>query len=177
MSSPWTTRTILAIGCLGLWFLPSAVESRVTAALLMVILLAAVGLGWLWQSWLFATIVGTLFVVTDLMALARAVPQLLWLVILVVWAGGTWLVGTIGQAQREIFRQTLASFLVVEVLLVLQLWPVNILSKAVIVVSFAFLLWHELVRTVSYRQRIQESVVPFLLIVSLMTFTGRWLSF
>ncbi len=169
--------TFAAVGVLVVWLLPGAVDSPFVAGVLLVMLFASVVIGWRRHEWLLATIVGTLLVVTDLLGIARAVPQLLWLVIAVLWAGGTWLVGHIGDAQHQIFRQALASFLVVEVFLMLQLWPINLLSKAVMVVSFAFLLWHELVRAASPRQRIQESVIPFVLIVALMTLTGRWLSY
>ena len=97
--------------------------------------------------------------------------------IVVLWLAGLWLVGHIDRAQPQIFHQALASFLVVQVFLVLQLWPINVLSKAVIVVAFAFFLWHELVRLVPPSQRLRESVIPFLLIVLLMVITARWLTF
>ncbi len=160
-----------------LWFLPRAVDSWFITALLYMAVLAAAGWGIVRSSWRPAVLIGTYVVLIDLFGIAQLAPALLSLVVLILWLGGMWVVGHIGGAQPQIFHQALTSFLVLEVFLVLQLWPINILSKAVIVVSFAFFLWHEFVRSVSPRQRLQESVIPFLLIVTLMTLTARWFSY
>ena len=140
-------------------------------------LVVSVLYGWLRKQWLLAALIGTYVAVADLFGLARAEPALLWLAILLLWIGGTWLIGYIGNQPSRIFQQGLASFLMVEVFLILLLWPINIISKSVIAVSFAFFMWQEFVRTVPNRQRVQESVVPFFLIIILMTLTGHWFTF
>lgn len=177
MTQPLIVASVLLIGTLALWVLPTAVDSY--PVFIVVAAMLAVGLifGFARKAWLFATLTGTYILIADIFWFARTFPHLLWLCIIVLWAGGTWLVGHIGAHQSRIFHQALASFLLIEVFFVLMLWPLNILSKSVIAVSFGLFLWHEFVRNVPNKQRLQESVVPFLLIVTLMTLTGHWSTF
>lgn len=166
---------IVSVG-FAVWMLPIAVDSMVIAVTLIAMLVIGIIFGWLSKSWLLAMLIVCYIVIADLFGLARAFPGFLWLVIGSLWVLGTWVIGHIGTHQSRIFHQALASFLVVEVFLVLFLWPINILSKSVIAVAFLFFLWNEFVRSVSGRQRIQESLLPFFLIVTLMMLTGHWFS-
>jgi len=160
-----------------LWLLPQAIGSLAIAGLVMLCLLIATLWGWRTRQWRPLILLSTFAVLIDLFGLAQLVPVAAGLVIAGLWLAGLWLVGHIGQDQPRIFHQALTSFLVVEIFLVLQLWPINVLSKAVIVVAFALFLWYEFVRVVSPVQRLRESVLPFLLIVALMTLTARWIAY
>ena len=161
----------------GLWLLPRALNSRTIAGFVAVSLAGAAIWGWQTTQWRPLILLVTFAALIDLFGLAQIAPVAAGLTIAVLWLGGMWLVGHIDQTQPHLFHQALVSFLAVEVFLVLQLWPTNVLSKAVIVVAFAFFLWHEFVRTASPAQRLRESVLPFLLIVALMTLSARWLTF
>ena len=177
IKSPLIMGGALISGVLALWFIPGAVDSYLVFWVMIVMLVASIIYGWAQKQWLLATLIGTYIFVTDLFGLVHAAPGLIWLAIFILWVGGAWLVGHVGNQSSRIFHQGLTSFLVVEVFLVLQFWPINIISKSVIDVSFTFFLWHEIVRSVPGRQRFQESVVPFFLIILLMTLTGRWMTF
>lgn len=172
----------------GLWLLPIALDSYLIAGLVGLGLGVSMFWGWWTKRWRPLILLATFAALIDLFGLAQLLPAAAGVVIAILWLAGLWLVGHIGSTPLEgageergtgslIFHQALASFLVLEVFFVLQLWPINVLSKAVIVVSFAFFLWFEFVRTVSPWQRLRDSVVPFLLIVALMTLTARWQTF
>lgn len=168
---------LLAGAILSSIYLPSAVESWLVAILAFLVLFIFLIIGWQVKIWLPTFLIGTFLIFTDFFGLIRDQPNLLWLIILILWIMSTWLILYIGAENRSLFSQALASFLVVEIFLTLHLWPINIISKAVIIVAFTFFLWHELTRNVSIYERIQESMIPFALIVTLMVLTGQWLSF
>ncbi len=167
----------LPLALFGLWLLPHALGSFTMAALVAAGVAFAALWGWRTHYWRPFILLATFAALIDLFGVAQLLPAAAGIVIAVLWLAGLWLVGHIGSEQPKIFHQALASFLVLEVFFVLELWPINVLSKAVIVVSFIFFLWFEFVRSVSPWERLRDSVVPFLLIVALMTLTARWLTF
>lgn len=171
----WVSGILVTGGAL--WLLPTTVDSWLTAILIVSSLALAVFWGVIRRDWRAALVLGTFLVLTDMFGIVRSSPNALWLIMALVWVGGTWFIGYVGDAQQRLFHQALASFLVLEMFLALQLWPVNVVSKAVIIVAFGFLLWNELVRTVPALQRVRESVLPFTFVVALMTLTGQWLTF
>lgn len=168
---------LLLISFGALLLLPQALDSWLATSVALVLMAAAAVWGWARGQWLSLLLVSTFVMVADLFGLVRSQPNSLWFVMVILWLGGTWLVGQVGSTPRPAFYRALASFLLLELFLTLQLWPINILSKTVIAVSFGFLLWQELTRVVPLQQRLRDSVLPFFLIITLMTLTGQWLTF
>lgn len=172
-----STATLLTTSLVAVLLLPRSVDSWLLTSLVLCLLGGATVWGWVRHQWLALFVIATFIVMVDLFGFLRSAPNGLWFAMLMLWLGGSWVVSLIGEAPTSLFHQALASFLVLEVFLALQLWPIHLLSKAVIAVAFAYLLWQELTRTVPAGQRVRESVLPFFLIVMLMTLTGQWLTF
>lgn len=161
----------LVIG--GLWLLPHALASFTIAGLVGSSLLLSVLWGWFSGSWRPLVLLATFTVFVDFFGLARLIPTASGLIAALLWLAGLWFVGRIGGGQPNRFDQAFASFLILELFLVLERWPVNVLSQAVIMVSFTLFLWSELIRSVPSAQRVRESIAPFLLIVALIALTAR----
>lgn len=166
---------VTVVGLVALAVLPFTVDSPVTA--LGLVLVAAVGLirGWFTQSRLTVGLITTTAGIVDWFELVRLFPAYHWLILTALAGWIAWLTPDALAVRR--FHPVLAGFLTTELFLVLLLWPVNVLSKATVLIAFVLLLWQELSRSVVWSRRFQESVLPFIVVTILMTLTGHWLTF
>jgi hypothetical protein len=165
---------VAAVGLASLAVLPLTVDSPVSV--LSPAFVAAIGLiwGWLTRSRLTVGLITTTTGSVVWFELIRLVPGGHWLVLAALMA---WVVWLSPAAAKGWFFPVLVGFLTTELFLILLLWPVNVLSKATVLTAFILLLWQELPRSVPWIQRVQESVLPLVVVTLLMTVTGHWLTF